>query len=182
MSIISFAVKKTPPPCNVIWEGQTQIHEERVFGHGESSYYYIGQAYYDPGDDIDICKLSFALSQMDTTDISGKTYYAEIWTTTGTGASIVLDTKQGSTSDGVSGNNSWDETWVDFNFSSFISLTNGVRYALLVYVDIPDIDDYTYAHVSNIDDLSGFAAIFTAAGARYWYQASGFDATIKIYV
>ena len=74
----------------------------------DANLYYVGQGGFDPGEDISICKVT-VYPDLQAGDITGKTFYCQVWTMSGTSLGIL----QGE-SDGVVGSNLWDFSPVYF--------------------------------------------------------------------
>lgn len=116
-------------------------------GDGASTYF-VGHHFLDEGDGHDICKITLNMS-LSSGDISGKTFTCYVYTIDGSGN---LDTLQG-TSEGISGNNSWDESDVEFTFSSAVSF--GLDYAVVVSMGETDGSNYARMNYSSSGQLQG---------------------------
>ena len=135
--------------------------------------YYLGQGEFNPGEDISICKVTITLDYV-TGDITGKTFYCQIWTMSGTS----LGTLQGE-SDGVTGSNAWNDD-VDFDFSTSVDLSNGTDYCIVV--TMKEVDSVNYAKVWATNSKTGFDGGFgkwALDKTRGWQFA--YDFKCKIY-
>jgi hypothetical protein len=121
-----------------------------------SGYYYSGQGRWSNASARTINKIAFNLTKS-AGSISAKTYSCKIWTMTGT---YNLDVLQ-ATSDGVTGDNGWSSTWVEFTFSTPFPTTGGVAYAFTL--DIGGTDGSNYASLSYSSSVSTFPG-----GNDYW--------------
>jgi len=113
-----------------------------------SDNYYAGQGEFDPGEDISVCKVTAYLDYV-AGDITGKTFYCQIYTMSGTS----LDVLQGE-SDGVTGSNAWLSGPVDFEFSTSVDLSNGTDYCIVI--TMKEIDGGNYARTTFTTAKTGF--------------------------
>lgn len=80
-------------------------------------------------------------------NITGKTYYLEVWSVSGKDLGTRLASKS------VTGNNSWLQTWVPFAFSSSVSLATSTAYAISITT-------------SNVDDSNTAAISYSSPSSR----------------
>ena len=137
--------------------------------------YYVGQAEFDPGEDISICKVVLDPNAV-VGDTSGRTFYVQVWTMSGTS----LDVLQGE-SDGVAGSAAWDFSPVDFEFSTPVDLSNGTDYCIVVTMKA--VSALAYAQIEFTDAKTGFDGY-----AAYWNSSKekkspggGIDFKCEIY-
>ena len=127
----------------------------------------MGQGEFDPGEDISICKVVVDL-KLKSGSITGKTFYCQVWTMSGTS----LDVLQGE-SDGVTGDDAWDNELVDFEFSSSVDLSNGTEYCIVV--TMKEYDGSNYAEVICTSEKTGFdgaaGSWYVSKTRQYWYSA-----------
>ena len=135
-------------------------------GSAEDSYY-VGQGEFNPGEDISICKVTAYLSNIAGV-ITGKIFYCQIWTMSGTS----LDVLQGE-SDGVAGS---DVIPVDFEFSTSVNLSNGTDYCIVVTMKEVDYSNYARARVTNAKTGfdGGLGAWNSDKTRQAWYAAFEF--------
>ena len=130
----------------------------------------MGQGEFNPGEDISICKVTAYLSNR-AGDITGNTFYCQIWTMSGTS----LDVLQGE-SDGVTGSATWDVSPVDFEFSTSVNLSNGTDYCIVVTMKEVDYSNYARAHYTS--EQAGFDGGLGAWNSdktrQAWYAAFEF--------
>lgn len=169
------------PPCSTVFEEGVTPNATEALG-ADANFYYGGLAQWDPGANVDVCKIKLMLS-LAAGDISGKTYYAEIWTVTGAGAGLAMGVQQGVTSNGVAGDNSWNYTDVEFVFPTPISLNNGTKYAVLVYTDYPSVTDYPYFWRTSDDQIAdAHIVVFKQDGSVRVWDVLSRDCVIKMYI
>lgn len=115
----------------------------------DSDYEYLGDADgnryvgtdYTPPANVCVCKVVFKLGATGT--ITGKTFYAEIWNTTGSYPDVVLSGSAIGTSAGVTGGAWGTGTAVTFTFSPCINLTSGTQYAITASDHETDSSNYS---------------------------------------
>jgi hypothetical protein len=93
--------------------------------NGTSSNYYVGQAYFNSGENCNVGKVTAYLNATGTVTVY--TYICEIWSVSGDN----LNALQGS-STAVTGVNSWADTAVDFIFSSPVAVLTANDYHLVI--------------------------------------------------
>lgn len=126
---VAGAVAANASSCSTQHATNSSAHSLYTYSNPASGdAYYVGQWSYDPGSDISICKITLILKSAGT--ISGNNYTVDIYTLGG-GTPSALDTLLGS-SEAVAGNNSWDNTSVDFSFSSAVAASSGTNYAIVL--------------------------------------------------
>ena len=141
----------------------------------DANLYYVGQGEFNPGEDISICKVAVALGGV-LNDITGKTFYCQIWTMSGTS----LGALQGE-STGVIGVNAWDFSRVAFEFSTSVNLSNGTDYCIVVTMKEVDSGNYAKARATNAKTgFDGGTGVWNLDKTRKtWYQ--GYDFMCDIY-
>jgi len=137
--------------------------------------YYVGQGEFDPGEDISICKVTWYPDKL-VGDITGKTFYCQIWTMSGTS----LGTLQGE-SDGLTGVNAWAFGAVDFEFSTSVNLSNGTDYCIVVTMKEVDPNNYarTFFTFAKTGLDGGTGAWNSDKTRQAWYAT--YDFKCKIY-
>lgn len=159
--------------CTTIQDQNSSVVTGSLGAGSDVSAYYTGQQDYDPGATFTGCKISAVLSASGT--ISGKTIVMKVWSQTGTALNAVLYT-----SASVTGNNSWSQTVVDFDFSSTpISWSNGTLYSITIDFGGTDASNYVPMHYTASGGLTGVSAIWTSAGVRSTFLSS--DIKLVIY-
>lgn len=114
---------------------------------GGAGTYYRGFLFKDASNAHEICEHHAWLKKHEG-DVSGKTYYAQVWTLSGDN----LDTQQGSDSNGVTGDNAWNNTEVTFTWASPITLTANTTYVLVLThkgVDGTNMTNWHYEDEQN---------------------------------
>jgi hypothetical protein len=112
---------------------------------GLNDTFYFG-FFYTPATNVTLCShITFQMKQPFGT-ISSKTYTVRVWTTSSTSLSTQLVA-----STGVTGNQSWDATEVDYAITD-TSLTGGTKYA--VTIDQGGITDGNYCSVRYLGSAS----------------------------
>ena len=141
-----------------------------------SGNYYRGVQAWTPADaGKSVCKIYARFTAVGT--ISGKSYYAELWTHDGTN----LTAKVGSTSDAVTGSNSWSASWVEFNFSSPVSVSNATAYCLVIYTTGGvDGSNFVVWNAAGGGEFQGVSSKFNSSGTRIDF--SNYDMLIRVYV
>ncbi len=119
------------------YSGATAGDSNEGISYADATAYYVGMQWTAPAN-LQICKLTFRVSY-ETGDISAKTYVAQVWSN----SSGNLGTSLG-TSAGVAGNNSWSGTWVEFTFSTPVSVTSGTVYHLTIVNGASDASNYAH--------------------------------------
>jgi hypothetical protein len=99
--------------------------DDESIGYGDDDYY-RGWIFLDAAAAHNICRMDINLTWK-AGDISGYTYYAQVWSLTGDD----LNAQQGSDSAGVTGNNGWSDTSVTFTWGTSITLAQNTSYAIV---------------------------------------------------
>lgn len=142
---------------------------------GESAgNYYSGQGSWDPEANISICKINFVVIGV-AGNVSGKTYVMQIWSQDGGGN---LSSNLG-TSDGVTGNNSWSTTDVEFTFSTPVAVTSGTLYSIVLTANGTDGSNFIRITYTGSGQLTGIRALFNSAGTLG--STSSADAKLTIF-
>lgn len=92
---------------------------------------------------IQVCKITLKLTKA-AGDISGKTFYVNIWSMTGANLNAIL-----ATSAGVTGSNSWSDTYVDFTFATPYSMAAATGYAITATSGAVDATNYANVNYYN---------------------------------
>lgn len=103
-----------------------------------NTYYYAGQGYFNDSART-IGKVAFKVTATGT--ISGKTYYARIWTQSGDNLATNV-----ATSDGVTGVNAWSASEVEFVFSTPYTTTGSTNYTITIDAGSADSSNYIQAY------------------------------------
>jgi hypothetical protein len=131
----------------------------------DTDHAYAGEQDLDFGASKSICKLEFTISCTYGT-CSGGTYYAQIYTMSGTSLNTLVTNGQ---SGNVSGSNTWSQSVVAFTWSgSYPSVTNGTSYGVVVSSSAQGESNYIRVYGSDDD---GYIAAWNTAKARYDYGA-----------
>lgn len=147
----------------------TQVGELGAGSDGSAAY--VGQISYDPGANITVCKITATLSAVGT--ISGQTWRMEIWTLSGNDLDTLVQA-----SSGVTGNNGWSETEVDFTFAG-AALSSGTGYAVVLTMGAADAANYVQFHYTADGALSGASTLWSTAGT--FTTSIGNDMRMTIY-
>ena len=136
--------------------------------------YYIGTTY-NYGTEKTLCRADVMMKKA-AGSITGKTFTVEVYTLSGND----LNALQG-TSDGVTGSDAWNLTWVEFTFSSPFVLSASTDYGIVVTMNEADGSNYA----DTRDDATGAWASGnirawdnTKTAAADWASA---DWTFKLY-
>ncbi len=142
--------------------------------HDDADRYLAGHHLYDPGSNVSVCKVTFYLSSTGT--VSGKTYYLDIYTT----PFSALVSLQG-TSASVTGDNSWNDTAVEFTFSSSVSLTSGTLYGFALRNTDGSPDASNFVDVGTVSgSVSGSVAQWSSGLARTGTSATDVKMIITV--
>jgi hypothetical protein len=132
-----------------------------------------GPCQYNPGSSITVKRVTFTLTAQGT--ISGKTLTCQIWNTNGTNLTTMIEE-----SAGVTGNNSWSETVVPFDFTG-AAMTNTANQAILLFMSGGlDATNYVRNRYTAAGGFGGSYGFFGLDGTRA--STSTLDAKIAIYV
>ena len=140
-----------------------------------ASHYYVGQSGWSDASARTICRVGFLMKHGEG-DVSGHTYTARIFATAdGALSGIAL-----ASSTGKSGTNTWNSTWVYWEFPTPYETTGSATYAFTLDHGVVDGSNFTYVQMNTANaGLSGTAETWTSAGALQ--QGSDYDLGIKIY-
>ena len=135
--------------------------------------FYGGQAAWSPDSGtVQICKIDVSLRAHGT--ITGHTYTLRLWSGSGTGP---LGTALASSSP-VTGNNSWNNTYVSFNIS--LSATSGTNYYIALEQDAVDANNFVYVGYGDTEKLVGIGSYAWKQDKSYGGNNGG-DSLMKIY-
>lgn len=147
-----------PPGYTLVYDASAAITNVAKIGDiGNRTY--NGQYQYNDSIARSIGKITVRLTAA-SGDISGKTYTVRIWTMSGSnlGSNVA-------SSSGVSGNNSWSATDVDFLFSPAYTISTSTNYAVTIDQGADDSTNYA-------SGLFGLKALFPTtawpAGLGQW--------------
>lgn len=130
---------------------------------------FVGQTY-NEGSAHSICKVTFYLTKRGN-DITDKNYFVRIDSITGTD----MDGNNVSDSSTVQGNNSWDDTAVEFSFSPAATIPASTAYVITMTHDAAvDATDYAEAEYTNDGAINGAGARYNADGTRSGTVAKDF--------
>lgn len=117
-----------------------------------TSAYYAGQGQWSPASGtVSICQVSMTLTKA-AGSVTGYTYYAKIWSMSGTSLDTVLGT-----SAGITGSDEWSDTNVDFTFTSSVSCTAGTDYAITVdHGAVADGVNYILVNRTGSNTINGY--------------------------
>jgi len=109
--------------------------------------YFIGQGYFQPNFTQCVCKITIEMSS--SGDISGKTYYMKIWAATGAWEN--LPTNYLAKSSGVTGDNAWSGTLVEFSFSTCVNMSASSYYHITIDQDgaASDATNFASLHMNE---------------------------------
>ena len=156
------------------FENDTSVYSGVNLGYNDNGYH-IGQGEFNPGEDISVCKVSVGI-QRSGGDVTSRTVYCQIWTMDGHN----LDTNIGE-SNGVVGDNDWDFSYVDFDFSASVNLNNGTDYAIVVTTKgIDTVNSLAVAYTTAKTGFDGGYTFWSSAGIRT-LDYSSYDTKMKIY-
>lgn len=141
---------------------------------------YAGTRYNDASA-RNLSKITFKLTKGGGS-ITGKTYKARLWSLSGT----ALDTEL-AVSSGVSGDDAWNATSVDFIFVSPFTTTGGTDYAITVSEEgSADAVNYAYVAYNSTGGMpsppSGAARGIWQSNKAQFANNSGFACEMKAYV
>lgn len=139
-----------------------------------ANYAYVGQRGWQSASARTICKVAFRLSYVEG-DITDRTYYAAIFSQDGISLNTAL-----ATSGGVTGNNSWDSTWVVFEFATPYEISASTDYSFVVYQDT--INGSDYALIDRHDSDASFTGQFEVwSDTKVIQLGVGWETAIRIY-
>jgi len=142
----------------------------------EAGKYYIGTTW-NSGTERTICKIGFELYKS-AGDISGKTFYVELWTKSGNNLDALVTN---GTSTGVAGNNSWDATWVYFAFDNHPVLSASTNYAVTISMHEVDADNYARIYLDYSGTSNETSYIQTWNSSKTYIGADDYEASLKVY-
>lgn len=124
--------------------------------------YYGGTSNITFSTSTQICRVDFQLTKGSTATITTNTYNVVIATNNATSANVSSPV---GVSTGVTGNDSWSTTWVQFNFSTPVTLNPGTNYCFLVKSDKASLVSYARWTYATSDTMQGAFASYNSAGA-----------------
>lgn len=130
-----------------------------------------------PSADIPVCQIDWKIGAV-TGDISGKTYTGEIWSLDGGYNRIAVLASFDNT---ISGNNSWNGTWITYTKASPYTLSSGSTYAILYDSGSVDTDNCAAGGLVGSDsDAQVFLARWNTDGTLYSSNVN-YERPVKIY-
>lgn len=171
----------------VVSGGYTLIYDGYVSGSGtgawplgsEGNFFYAGVAHWSDSTARTIGKVTAKMTGHGS--ISGKTFTCKIWSVTGGGANIELNSVL-ATSDAVTGVDAWSLSDVDFIFSTPYTTAGGSTNYHITFEMSGAVSGTNYADLfhQNTSAVAGNISSWTSAPAAVNDNAS-FDLQIKIY-
>lgn len=147
-----------------------------AFGDGTGGHYYAGQYLWSNASARTLGKVAFKLTKS-AGDISGLTYTARLWSN----SSGALGTEL-ATSSGVTGNNSWSATTVEFEFITPYTTTGGTDYHITIDSGSTGSgSDYASAYFLASTGLPGGLAWWAADKSNSIEFTASHEAQLKIY-
>ena len=113
--------------------------------------YYRGFLFIDAANSHNACEYHAWLTKTGGS-ITGKTFYAQIWTIDGSNNLLV---QQGSDSDGITGSDAWSDTEVTFTWASPITMAANTTYAMVL--TMKEVDAVNYASLRRMDEQNTWA-------------------------
>lgn len=142
------------------------------------TYHFVGQSGYSQTTNHQICKVSFKLSKS-AGDISGLTYCVKIYPMASTSLDIANIV---ATSTGVTGNNSWNGTSVEFTFSTPVSLTANTVYGIVVEPSADSSANYVEAfYTASGGTVPGGYVRWNGSGAAQVAMSDAKDCACAIF-
>ena len=156
-----------------LYEENAGSYADQFAINSNADNYYKGQALYRPAASISVCKIAARLVNLG--NISGKTYYAEIWTLSGSN----LNAKVGTTSNGVSGSTLTGD-WVEFSWASEVSLSSSTDYAIVIYTPVAyDESNCAIWYASLSGSFQGANNHWQSNGT--YVSGSSYDLYLRVY-
>ena len=138
-------------------------------------YYYAGQTTFTVASEKKLCKVDFSIYAINGT-ITGLTYYAQVWTMTGT----ALNELQGE-STGVTGSQAWaEDTELYFTFPTPVTLSISTNYAIVITRKGYSDPNYIRIQVAETSTLNGSSARWNGDGVEQAAAATN-DVTMGLY-
>lgn len=165
--------------CDTVWHEVTTIQNH--YALNSSIFYYFGQVVTTGGSPQALCRVDFSLDATEGYNISQYTWYVQVYTMDGDNLDTLVTNGE---SNGVVGDNSWNNTLVEFDFSTPPELAASTQYAVVITSkEVPNSTDYIRANYSA-DAVAGFMGRWTSDKAKnYFYNSGGtnFDFVLKFY-
>jgi hypothetical protein len=133
-------------------------------------WYYGGHSFFTDGSPHSITKVVVKLSMI-SGDISAKSYFVKIHADAANDLGALIGA-----SDLVAGNNAWNSTLVDFNFSTPANLSAGANYHIVVgQTGASDGANYAAFYTTTPAIIAGYFTLFSNTGVN------GFPGTFTNY-
>lgn len=161
----------------VVEENTSAITDNRDISDTANTYY-LGVSQYDPGSGtpgatIVVRAVEFALDK-EGGDISGKTYTCYIYDDSGGALNTLLGT-----SNGITGDNAWSDTWVKFDFPAGVTLSSGTNYNIVLSAGSVDATNYAVINVTASGGLAGVTGNWDSGGTRQSFTS--LDSKVRLY-
>lgn len=147
------------------------------FGDGSGGHYYAGQYRWNNASARTLGKVTFKLIKT-AGDISGLTFTARLWSDSGGALGTEL-----ATSNGVTGNNSWSATEVDFEFITPYTTTGSTNYHITIDSGSTGTGtDYASAYFLASTGLPGGLGWWASDKSNTIEFSASHEAQLKIYI